>query len=283
MLNRAYLICCAIIIMADFLYAQDTLRKTPGSPVAEGISVSPSSMRFALKQGSAESRSIRVGNSTNQTFKFKITFTDFIMNDQGKPVQVVNGTNKFGLSKWIVAAPSFFEVGPNSAQNITVTVAIPSQDSVAHAAWTIIMIDQIKERESISAGDGTNTIALGIQPSFAFGVYVYQNPPNVQSNKVIISNANQTKSDSITLVNVTVKNTGDGIGFCTLQLEMVALANGKEIKLPVRKFTILPGAVRIFSFQIPSNLDKGVYSVVALLDYGSKDVIEGAELEVKVE
>jgi hypothetical protein len=64
---------------------------------------------------------------------------------------------------------------------------------------------------------------------------------------------------------------------------MVALANGKEIKLPVRKFTILPGAVRIFSFQIPSNLDKGVYSVVALLDYGSKDVIEGAELEVKVE
>ena len=194
-----------------------------------------------------------------------------------------NGGSKFGLSRWVVASPSFFELAPSSAQNVAISIEVPSGDTNSHAAWTILMIDQITERQNFAENGGENTIAMGIIPSFVFGVYLYQNPPNVKGNKVEISSFTMSKNDSLNHINVGIRNKGDCIGFCKLQVELTSIEDGKDIKLPLRKFTILPNAVRNFSIQLPKDLPKKKYSAVALLDYGSQEVIDGAELEIKIE
>jgi hypothetical protein len=273
----------AFVFISGVLHAQDSLRKDSVMQSPTGISVSPSSIRLSIKPGTSETKTIRVSNSTNQVFKFKVSFNDFIMNDQGKPMQIKNGESKFGLSKWIVASPTFFELAPSSAQTISVTVDVPAGDTNSHAAWTIIMIDQITERQALTEPEGGNTIAMGIVPSFGFGVYLFQNPPDVKGNQVAITSFAFLKNDTVNQLNVGVRNIGDGIGFCKLQVELTSTSDGKNTSLPIRKFTILPGAVRTFSLQLPSNLTKGPYSAAALLDFGNQEVIEGAELEFKIE
>ena len=80
-----------------------------------------------------------------------------------------------------------------------------------------------------------------------------------------------------------VKSEGNAIGFCHSYIELTNTSTGELIKLPVRHFTILPGFERSIYFSLPAQLTKGKYSVMAVIDYGSKEDIKAAELELQIE
>jgi hypothetical protein len=79
-----------------------------------------------------------------------------------------------------------------------------------------------------------------------------------------------------------VKNTGDGIGFCSSYVELTNKKTGKQERLPIRQYTILPGFHREFEYALPEKIAAGDYSAVGILDFGSKDAIEASELEFTV-
>ncbi|MCX6313054.1 MAG: hypothetical protein NT084_15650 [Bacteroidetes bacterium] len=271
------------VLNSLFSFAQVAAKKDSTVTGPEGISVSPSSLKLSIPPGKSETKNIRISNSTSKSFKFKVSFTDFMMDKNGKPIEEKGVKNKYCLSKWIVVSPSFFELSAGESKEISVRIDVPLNDSSAHAAWTILMLDQVAERQPAPENPNGTSIAMGLVPSFAFGVYIYQNPPNVITNKSEISKFVKIKGDSSEAFDVQVKNTGDGIGFCKLHIEVTSLTDGKEYKLPLKKFTILPGAIRTFDCPLPKGLVKGKYSAVAVLDYGSKEVIEGAEIEFSIE
>ncbi len=47
----------------------------------------------------------------------------------------------------------------------------------------------------------------------------------------------------------------------------------------MKKFTIVPGLKRAFNFQLPEELSSGQYSAVSVLDFGSDEELEAAEIE----
>ena len=149
-----------------------------------GVSVSPSSMHLTIKPGTSIVREIRVNNSTKKLYKFNITYCDFEMGRNGKPVSLKPGEGKYGLSKWINVAPSYFELKPQQEIKLKVVIDIPDVEDAYRSAWTIITVDQVIDRPPLDATNKPNSIAFGITPSIGFGVYVYQNPPNVKINKV---------------------------------------------------------------------------------------------------
>ena len=172
----------ALLFLSLFCFIFSNAQETSPSTV-DGISVSPSSIILSIVPGKSEVKNVRVSNSTKNTFKFKISFTDFIMDANGKPIEVKADKSKYALSKWVVASPSFFELVGGQSIQINVRIDIPPTDSAAHACWTILIIDKVTERQAVPENSSATTIALGIIPSFAFGVYIYQNPPNVIKTK----------------------------------------------------------------------------------------------------
>jgi hypothetical protein len=248
-----------------------------------GVSVVPSHINFAIKPGESATREIKINNETRLTRKFRISLSDFNMSDGGKTQFVEAGTGKYGLSKWLMLSPTLIELKPGEVGKVTLSLIIPDEEEAYKAAWCIVMIDEIKERQTLEMEPGDNKMAMGIIPTMGFGIYVYQNPPGVTTKKVEIVDMTFSKKITDTTlnnqINISFKNKGTGISQCVLYLEITNETTGKQQRLSVKRFTILPEFERNHIYTLPNNLEKGSYSSVAVIDYGSKEDVEAAELD----
>lgn len=250
-----------------------------------GVSVSPAHFHLALKQSESKMYSITVNNDTPSSQSFDLKMYDFNMNGKGKSSFLPAGSGDYSLSEWTSISPTFIELKPFEKRKVNFTVTIPNSDKGRKAAWSIIMIEQQEARTSLSPNNKTdNTVALGVIPTFAFGVFVYQNPPNVLLNQVefvdFVYNDNGEQSRSIT---IEAENKGDGISYSTAYIDLTNTSTGEQKRLKVKKFTILPGLIRDFKFDIPSNTPKGNYIAVGVLDFENSEEIQAAKMEFTIE
>ncbi len=245
-----------------------------------GVAVSPSHIHFEVTPGTTESRVITVNNDTDRENKFRVSFNDFNMNGYGKSEFLPAGEGSNSLSRWVNVSPSFVELKPGEKAELTVTLMVPEDHEDANkAAWAIMLIEQAEERKSIDPTEAKEQISFGIIPTFAFGVFLYQNPPTVEVTNVDIINLLVNSDDTQSAIQVDVENLGDGISYCTVYVDLTNLNTGDTQKLVMKKFTIVPGLKRAFNFQLPEDLTSGQYSAVTVLDFGSDEELEAAEIE----
>jgi hypothetical protein len=281
---RSYLMMSLLACNLAFVNAQDDGDKSP----AGGVAVSPSTLRFTAKPGTPQMKTIKVTNDSKRKCRFQISFQDVGMDKGGKQEVAVNETYRYALSKYLVVSPSYIELNPGEFKVIEVTANIPGGDSTSIAMWTTLVVDEVRERGKMEVPNPNNkTIGLGIYAGIGFGVNVYQNPANVAVNSVEIMQlrfnkaAPQNKNLNNLIMNV--KNTGDGIGYCLYYVELTNLVTGKQSKLKVKQFGVLPGYSKEIRFDLPKELAKGKYSGMAVLDFGDKEVLQTAEIEFNLQ
>jgi len=263
--------------------ATEAPKASSGAKDFTGLSESPSTLHFNLSAVTSKSMEVKMKNDTKEKYIFQANFSDFIMGTNGKPIAQKNGSNKYGLSQWATLSPSYFELQPGETKKIVVNINVPAGDESNHAAWTVLMLDEVTKRAPLDVNGASNTIALGITPSIGFGVYIYQNPPNLSLDKIEIEQFSYRDSLNKRVLKMNATNIGEGIGFCTTYVEITNLATGKQEKLKGQKFTILPGFDRVFSYEIPKELEKGKYSAVGVVDTNNPDQVTAAELEFVVD
>lgn len=245
-----------------------------------GVAVSPAHLRFSVAPGESKTSKVTINNDTDRPGSFKLSFNDFNMNGYGKSEFLKPGEGDHSLSKWINISPSFVELTPGEKKEVIVTVTIPADDAAANkAAWCVLLVEQAEERKTIDPGSNTDQISFGIIPTFAFGVFIYQNPPNVESNKVEILDFDLVSSETEKSLSIHVENIGDGITYCNIYVEVTNLKTGESEKVAVKTFTIVPGLKREFNFPLPEKYMTGSYSAVSVLDFGSTEELQAAEIE----
>ncbi|MFC2110614.1 hypothetical protein ACFLRU_03340 [Bacteroidota bacterium] len=248
-----------------------------------GVSVSPAHFHLDLKQGESKTYSITINNDTPVSKSFNLNMFDFNMNGKGKSAFLAAGEGEYSLSKWINITPTFVELKPREKRKVDFTVSIPNSDEGKKAAWSIIMVELQEARKRLDPSNKTaSTVALGVVPTYAFGVFVYQNPPNVDVNQVefvdfYLDNNNKTKK-----IAIVSENKGDGIAYCTSYIDITNLETGEQERLTVKKFTILPGLIRDFIFPIPERITKGKYLAVGVLDFENSEEIQAAKMEFEL-
>ena len=212
-------------------------------------------------------------------------YNDFDISQNGKSTFQDPGTSKYSMSKILSMVPTFVELSPGKSADISITVAVPQNPEFNKAAWGVILIEQAEEKKVLDPGNTSGeTIAFGITPTFAFGVWIYQNPPNVEMTNVDINTFTYQKTeDYARLLTLSVENKGDGIAFCKAYAELTNLETGKQLSLGGKNYTLLPGYLRTFVFELPVDIPKGKYSAVGVIDYGSEEEIVAAELDITVE
>jgi len=251
-----------------------------------GVSVSPSTMRFNVKPGNLKTMTLKMTNDTKKLYNFQVGFQDYGAGEDGSVDSPVDKYSRYALSKYVVVSPTLIELKPRQTKVVTVTVDIPSGDSMAVSMWTILTLDQVIEREKLEIPTTSPTaIGMGVKNSFGFGINIFQNPPNVIVNNVEIMAMNFNKKTATSSNNIFMKakNAGTGIGYCLYYLELTNLVTGKQTKLKVKQFAIFPGYSKEFKFELPPDIEKGPYSAMAVLDFGNKEELQTAELEFTVE
>lgn len=249
----------------------------------KGISVSPSHFHLTQKPGEVRTYKISVKNDTESIKQFKVNIYDFDMNGKGKSSFIQPGQGKFSLSRWLNISPTFIQVKPGEKKEVKFTVSVPNDEKGNKSAWSIIMIEQEEPRNTLDPRTKSeNTVALGVIPTFAFGVFVYQNPPNVVTNNVEITNFQFIEKDTIKSITIEAANKGDGIAYCTSYIDLTNLDNGKQQRLTVKKFTILPELIRDFTFVLPKYIEKGKYLAIGVLDYENSEEIQAAQLNFEI-
>lgn len=285
------LILSTVLLSSSTIQAQIPQPAAPPEPASTdsiqkegGIAVSPTRFFFTAKPGTKQIKTLKISNNSKKAQKFELKFSDYEMNKSGKSGYQKQGTHSNTIGDWIVFSPTFFEVLPGQSQKITATLNVPDAPDAYRAKWGILFINQTKERKSLDVTPSDQTIAMGVIPSMSFGIWVYQNPPNVAVKKVEINNFAEITlpTDSSVRLELKVKNVGDGISFVTSYIETVNTKTGKKERLGKKMLTILPNHDREIIFILPKNLDKGHYTAVGVLDFGSKEEIQAAELEFTV-
>lgn len=293
-MNRKYYF---LGIILSLLLSQNLSAQNKGSNDSifqdMGVSISPSSIHLSVRPGNSVTKEIRVKNDTKKPYEFVVSYQDFEMNTLGKPSyvnvpkesdtsKVISKGPKYGLSKNIIVTPSSFTLKPGEDIKLKMIVEIPDEPESYIAKWTIVTVEQIYERPPLDATDHPNRLSMGVIPTLGFGVFVYQNPPNVKINQLDIQSLTFEKNPKGNRVVMSVKNTGDGISYCLSYLEITNLKTGVQQKLQNKSFTILPQYHRIFNYDLPTDLAPGKYSAIGVVDYGHKEEIIAAEIEFEL-
>lgn len=250
--------------------------------VPKGVSVSPPTVRFTNKPGTSVSKQIKISNDTDYPKTFAIKAQDYLAADINRAAEnsQVPEDYKYGLKKWLYVTPSLVTVAPGEKVKINVLLDVPVGDEYAHAAWTIIIIDEVKERQEINIPNaGSGSMGMGILPSMGFGIFVYQNPPNITNNRIELNGYSITADKKKIMMKAA--NVGEGIGFCTYYVELLNMATGEVFKVLAKTATLLPGSTRLMEIDLPA-LSAGSYNALGVLDFGSKEYVETAELDFAI-
>lgn len=277
-------ILCLIIfgLTSCMAFGQDPNFQPQKDTVPKGVSVSPPTIRFALKPGTSQSKQVKISNDTDIARTFQVKVQDYLAADINRAAEnsQVPEDYKYGLKKWLYVTPSVITIQPGEKASVNVLLDVPAGDEFAHAGWSLIVIDEVKERQELNVpSQGNNAMGMGIVPSMGFGIFVYQNPPNLLNNQIEMTG--YTLSSDKKMISMKASNTGDGIGFCTYYVELLNMASGETIKIPAKTATILPGSTRMLELELPA-LSSGSYNALGVLDFGSKDYVETAELDFAI-
>lgn len=250
----------------------------------KGVTVSPSHIEFNVDPGRVVTKKVKITNYTGAVQKFSVKYNDFDISLDGKSTFLDPGTSGHSLAKLLSIVPTFVELEPGKSADVSITIQVPNAPEMNKSAWGVILIEQAQEKKVLDPGNNSGeTIAFGITPSFAFGIWIYQNPPNVEKMGVDITKfAFNTTENNLRMLVLSVENTGDGIAFCKAYSELTNIETGEQISLGGKKYTILPGYQRNFQFELPAEFPKGKYSAVGVIDYDSDEEVVAAELDVTI-
>lgn len=249
---------------------------------AQNVSISPSRLYYKTAIGEYKTQEINITNSSTGKQAFVVSFGDFEpAGIEGKSKFMKAGESENSCSQWLSATPSFFELEPGQTQKVQVLITVPATPEANKVKWAAMQIKLAKEKKGADSGD-KNSIGLGVTETFQFVVHIFQSPPTLvnKSAELVSFRELPSTSDSTRVLAIRVKNNGETILDCASYLEFTHLQSGQEQRQKPFAFTLLPGASREVKFNVDKTLTKGKYSILGVVDFGSRENVLAAEMEM---
>jgi P pilus assembly chaperone PapD len=240
------------------------------------ISTSPTRLNFKVEPGGSQRGKITVANNSEESQAFQVDFGDFDASRSGKSQFLQRGELARSCADWVSADPAFFELAPGEKQEIMLVMNVPQDSSALMARWAVAYIRLAQERQG--QDQNSEGLVVNLNQSYRFGVYIFQTPPSVTYSKGEILDFTQNDNSLI----LRLRNIGETFLKCNSYVEITNLSNGETKRLKASNFTVLPASNRDVIFELPSDYAPGRYSVLGVLDYGNRDEVAAAELEMTI-
>ncbi len=251
---------------------------------SQSVSVSPSRLYFKELPGGYKSQKIRVTNNGSKNETFQVVFSDFVSTGNQGKTEIIKGKEYVhGLSPWLSASPAFFDLAAGATQEVEVLLQVPSLPEANNVRWAIAAVKL--STENTGNGDkGSDVTGMQILQTFQFLIHIFQTPPTViyREAKVLSFESISTPKDSAQVLEMEVENGGETILDCAPYLDVVNLGTGVSQRIRSKGFSVLPDGRRKIKFVLPSDLPKGNYNIMGVIDFGSDTDLAGAELKIEI-
>jgi len=260
------------------LFAQQSAPKDEsGKPKKQTVLIFPAKLSFKLDRGGSASKSVTIQNTTTSKFQLELVFVDWIRDTLGEHAYADPGTVKQSCAPWVTFDKPFVELSPGQSTNITVTMKVPdTEEAVSEMKWTMLVLRTVSEKK---APTKIGKVGASVDQSVGLGVHIYQTPPNITNREIKMLSFSEIPGKNV--YRVDCKNLG-GVQLLTkFSLELSSNETGAKTALEPRMIPLFPKQERYVDFELPSNLPKGKYTAIALIDAGEDDIpIEAAQKEI---
>ncbi len=248
--------------------------------MGQNFELTPATLDFNAEPGESQTKFIQIKNHANTAETFILNVSDYNVNAKGKGEYLEAGSLKQSIADWLSIAPIFFELQPNEEKEIAVTLQMPADEY--GSKWGVIFVRTAQEQTAYAADKSLQT---GLMVSARMGINVYQTPGSNKTFKATITNLNEldTDLDSTRVYSALVNNLSEVITPCKVYLIATNIETAEEIMFDEMEFVMYPKSSRKIELMLKDILPKGTYSLAAILDYGSKTNLEGAQTIIQVE
>ena len=245
-----------------------------------GIAVTPGRVYYRLMPGTENTQRIKVTNPTSGELEVGVSFNDWNYHENGGNNIQEAGSLENSCSNWIQVLPdTYFILAPGETRDVEVVMQVPAEvDTALPVRTSMIFFTQL------NPGQGVDQVGAGIQVTVRMGVKIYHSFEQQSVNEMdIVDFKRTTTDDNKTQVGLYVENTGKIWTNGLVDWEVFNNNTGKKTKLSRKEFYTLPQDVRLVSHTLPDDLEKGDYTITAIVTDAERDDVNIAEMDFTVD
>ncbi len=245
------------------------------------VSVQPMDHDLNLKRGETKEFKLYVSNKSFKKMSFSISLSDWMRDSVGAHIYSPPGTEAHSCTSWITFDKNFIEVDTNKVGVVNVKVHMPDSAGVDDGMrWSMIFIQSVEETK---APPSTKVATSYIQQNIRFGVHINQTPAAILSQKDFKLISFTPMPNEKSKFRILGENTGKVELLCKSYIELSSIPGGTKTKLLPLEVPVFPGAKRYFDFTLPSDLSKGKYTMVGVVDAGGDMDIMAAQMTINIQ
>nr|NQU93277.1 hypothetical protein [Bacteroidota bacterium] len=252
---------------------------TDGNLIAQEIEVTPGTLMFNVNPGASQTQQIFVRNKAKTEQSFIFNLADWLTDEMGEVKYFNPGTTGRSCAEWITITPSLVSLQPNESVRVNVTMLVPNDNP--STKWAVVFVESAEEKTGPTAID--KDIQMGLKVSARIAIPIYQSPSGNTLYKGTIEGLTESVGDDgARSYNSVVINVGDKILNCKIFFTILSLETAEEFTSDPIEFSLLPESNKNVEYKLEEPLEKGRYTVTAILDYGYNDELEGIQLDIEV-
>lgn len=234
------------------------------------ISVTPQDIKIDVAANDTHQSSFTVNNTSDSPVQVSIKLTDWELTPEGEFLYSPAGSLKQSCSHWLRINPVEFTLPPKSNQQVAYTINAP--ETMNGSYWSMIDVS------SSPVDAGTNDQGVAIKVALTIGMQVILKDPKTTQRSADLTGVTIIPPTEKTQrkIAVTIQNKDNGHIFVLGKFE-IRNTSGNIIAREETsyRFLVFPHSKRIFKHTLETELPKGTYSILAIMDYGEDDLIAG--------
>lgn len=246
---------------------------------AQDFEVSPVLISFNAEPGEIQTQKINLINHSARPQKYMLKLSDYELDKDGNKKPVALGKSPRSGAQWVTLNPSFIELNPNQSGTVEAIITVPKDGYGAR--WGMITVEPVEEKTAFEAD---KNLVSGVLVVPRIVILFKQSPKTNRSYKATLSDLKEVtkKGDALRSFEVTVNNTGDNIIDASVHLALANMQTAVEEKFNPVKVTVYPDHSRVVKLQLPKSTGPGKFALAAIMDYGHRQPLEGAQILLEV-
>lgn len=251
-LNRLTTLLVALLVLFGAMTA-------PGDSVGLGITVTPGKYEASIPLGTTYNVPITVANTTEGSVHILASLSDFALSMSGNYEFEKIGTSEYSLLKWASIRPREFDIPAGTAQQVQLTIAMPSDSKLAGEYAGVVFFQTRPERH----GGG---VAFSARVASKFYITV----PNTVQIGGAITKMTSAKASGRQIYRVLFKNSGNAHEYLRGQVTVQKKDGTVVYQVPMADNMLVErGGERLIELSGKS-LEAGTYQAIATIDFGGK-------------
>lgn len=245
-----------------------------------GLEVNPIKVTWMLNRNDITKELIKIRNKFPEDINLRAKFFDVARDSNGVQILMPFGSTNTTLQKMIGIKTMDFTIKAGSLFELPVAIKIPDNDTAdARMRHCMIMLETFKETEYVPIDDSART---RMEAHFRLGILITQTPPALAAQKGM-EMLSFSKLPGDTVYRIVCKNTGKGELRAKSYVEFTSLQNGEKTTIDTKELGVFPDQARIINFVRPSNMKKGKYKVLGVVEPLDDAIpLQASEAEVEI-